>query len=170
LGQGPIKGHETFAEDTMGFFQTRSVRLAGALVVGLWCSAAHAESDITIALQLEPPHLDPTSAAAQAIDSVVYTNVFEGLTRFMGDGSIVPGLAESWEISEDGKTYTFKLREDVTFHDGAPMSAEDVKFSLDRARAEDSANAQKALFDGIAEDMDEEEQEISRSTPGYQMG
>ena len=154
----------------MGFFQTRSVRLAGALVVGLWCSAAHAESDITIALQLEPPHLDPTSAAAQAIDSVVYTNVFEGLTRFMGDGSIVPGLAESWEISEDGKTYTFKLREDVTFHDGAPMSAEDVKFSLDRARAEDSANAQKALFDGIAEDMDEEEQEISRSTPGYQMG
>ncbi|MEX0350946.1 MAG: ABC transporter substrate-binding protein [Paracoccaceae bacterium] len=125
--------------------------LAGALVAGLWCSAAHAQSDITIALQLEPPHLDPTSAAAQSIDSVLYTNVFEGLTRFMGDGSIVPGLAESWEISEDGKTYTFKLREGVAFHDGAPMSAEDVKFSLDRARAEDSANAQKALFDSIAE-------------------
>ncbi|MCL6282390.1 ABC transporter substrate-binding protein [Ruegeria sp. 2012CJ41-6] len=135
----------------MGIFGLKSVRLAGALVVGLWSSAAYAQSDITIALQLEPPHLDPTSAAAQAIDSVVYTNVFEGLTRFMGDGSIVPGLAESWEVSEDGKTYTFKLREGVAFHDGAPMSAEDVKFSLDRARAEDSANAQKALFDGIAE-------------------
>ncbi|MDP5217736.1 ABC transporter substrate-binding protein [Ruegeria sp. 2205SS24-7] len=135
----------------MGIFDSRSVKLAGALVAGLWWSTAHAQSDITIALQLEPPHLDPTSAAAQAIDSVLYTNVFEGLTRFMGDGSIVPGLAESWEISDDGKTYTFKLREGVSFHDGAPMSAEDVKFSLDRARAEDSANAQKALFDGIAE-------------------
>ncbi len=125
--------------------------LASALAVGvsLLGSQVLAKSDITIGMQLEPPHLDPTSAAAQAIDSVVYTNVFEGLTRFMGDGSVVPGLAESWEISDDGKVYTFKLREGVTFHDGSSMDAEDVKFSLDRARAEDSANAQKALFAGI---------------------
>ncbi|MCE8507405.1 ABC transporter substrate-binding protein [Ruegeria pomeroyi] len=119
--------------------------LSAALIAG----AAWAKDDITIAMQLEPPHLDPTSAAAQAIDSVVYVNIFEGLTRFMGDGSIVPALAESWEISEDGTVYTFKLHEGVTFHDGSSMDAEDVKFSLDRARAEDSANAQKALFAGI---------------------
>ena len=92
-----------------------------------------------------------TSAAAGAIDSVLYTNVFEGLTRFMGDGSVVPGLAESWEISEDGLTYTFKLREGVTFHDGTTMDAEDVKFTLDRINAEDSANAQKALYAAISE-------------------
>lgn len=67
----------------------------------------------------------------------------------MGDGSVVPGLAESWEISGDGTVYTFRLREGVTFHDGSAMDAEDVKFSLDRARAEDSTNAQKALFEGI---------------------
>ncbi len=120
-----------------------------AISVSLLASQALAKSDITIGLQLEPPHLDPTSAAAQAIDSVVYTNIFEGLTRFMGDGSVVPGLAESWEISEDGTVYTFKLRDGVTFHDGTAMDAEDVKFSLDRATAEDSANAQKALFAGI---------------------
>ncbi|MCE8518502.1 ABC transporter substrate-binding protein [Ruegeria pomeroyi] len=119
--------------------------LSAALIAG----AAWAKDDITIAMQLEPPHLDPTSAAAQAIDSVVYVNIFEGLTRFMGDGSIVPALAESWEISGDGTVYTFKLHEGVTFHDGSSMDAEDVKFSLDRARAEDSANAQKALFAGI---------------------
>ncbi len=124
---------------------------ASALALGasLLASQALAKSDITIAMQLEPPHLDPTSAAAQAIDSVVYTNIFEGLTRFMGDGSVVPGLAESWEISDDGMVYTFALRDGVTFHDGTTMDAEDVKFSLDRAMAEDSANAQKALFDGI---------------------
>jgi len=114
-------------------------------------TTALAKDDITVALQLEPPHLDPTSAAAGAIDSVLYTNVFEGLTRFMGDGSVVPGLAESWEISEDGLTYTFKLREGVTFHDGSAMDAEDVKFTLDRINAEDSANAQKALYSAISE-------------------
>ena len=103
---------------------------------------------MTVAMQLEPPTLDPTSAAAQAIDSVVYSNIFEGLTRFMGDGSIVPGLAESWEISDDGTEYTFTLRDGVTFHDGTTMDAEDVKFSLDRARAEDSANAQKKGLSG----------------------
>ncbi len=111
---------------------------------------AQAQSDITVALQLEPPHLDPTSAAAGAIDSVLYSNVFEGLTRFMADGSVVPGLAESWEISDDGLTYTFTLREGVTFHDGTTMDAEDVKFSLDRILAEDSVNAQKALYSAIS--------------------
>tara|TARA_R110000787_G_scaffold116247_4_gene226360 strand:+ start:216 stop:1646 length:1431 start_codon:yes stop_codon:yes gene_type:complete len=114
-------------------------------------SSVAAKSDITVAMQLEPPHLDPTSAAAGAIDSVLYSNVFEGLTRFMGDGSVVPGLAESWEISDDGLTYTFKLHSGVTFHDGTTMDADDVKFSLDRINADDSANAQKALFSAISE-------------------
>jgi len=111
---------------------------------------AHAQrTDITIGMQLEPPHLDPTSAAAQAIDSVVYSNIFEGLTKFQRYGSIVAGLAESWEITDDGTEYTFTLRDGVQFHDGTTMDAEDVKFSLDRARADDSQNAQKALFTGI---------------------
>lgn len=125
--------------------------LLGVSTAALMASAAMAKDDLTIAIQLEPPHMDPTSAAAGAIDSVLYSNVFEGLTRFMGDGSVVPGLAESWEISEDGLTYTFKLRSGVTFHDGTTMDAEDVKFSLDRIGAEDSANAQKALYAAISE-------------------
>lgn len=128
----------------------RTFLLASALPLAL-ATAATAQSDITVALQLEPPHLDPTSAAAGAIDSVLYSNVFEGLTRFASDGAIIPGLAKSWEISEDGLTYTFMLNEGVTFHDGTAMDAEDVKFSLDRARAEDSVNAQKALFAGITD-------------------
>ena len=70
----------------------------GAAGAALLAGMAAAKTDITVALQLEPPHLDPTSAAAGAIDSVLYSNVFEGLTRFMGDGSVVPGLAASWEI------------------------------------------------------------------------
>ena len=119
-----------------------------ALVAG---TAMAQQTDITVAIQLEPPNLDPTGGAAQAIDSVLYSNVFEGLTRFMADGSVVPGLAESWDISDDGLVYTFNLHSGVTFHDGTTMDAEDVKFSLDRARAEDSTNAQKGLFAGITD-------------------
>ncbi|MDF3415139.1 ABC transporter substrate-binding protein [Sulfitobacter sp. M57] len=125
--------------------------LLGVSTAALMAGAAIAKDDITIAIQLEPPHMDPTSAAAGAIDSVLYSNVFEGLTRFMGDGSVVPGLAKSWDISDDGLTYTFKLRSGVTFHDGTSLDAEDVKFSLDRIGAEGSANAQKTLYAAISE-------------------
>jgi peptide/nickel transport system substrate-binding protein len=109
-----------------------------------------AGTTVTIGVQLEPPHLDPTSAAAGAIDQVVYSNVFEGLTRFGPDGSVGAGLAEAWDISDDGTVYTFTLRSGVKFHDGTDLDASDVVFSLDRARAEDSVNAQKALFANIA--------------------
>ncbi|MEP3673995.1 ABC transporter substrate-binding protein [Sulfitobacter sp.] len=115
----------------------------------LLASAASAKDDLTLAMQLEPPHLDPTSAAAGAIDSVLYANVFEGLTRFDRNGAVIPGLAKSWEISQDGLTYTFTLNAGVTFHDGTTMDAEDVKFTLDRIGAQESANAQKALYAAI---------------------
>ena len=129
----------------------RLLRISAAALALTGGAVAAAQRDLTVALQLEPPHLDPTSAAAGAIDSVLYSNVFEGLTRFASDGSIIPGLAKSWEISEDGTSYTFHLNAGVTFHDGSSMDAQDVKFSLDRARGEDSANAQKALFAGITD-------------------
>lgn len=128
---------------------THILRL-GAAVLALSAGAAMAQqTSITIGMQLEPPMLDPTAGAAAAIDEVVYSNVFEGLTRFAADGSVIPGLASSWEISDDGTVYTFTLRDGVTFHDGAAMTADDVVFSLDRARAEDSTNAQAALFANI---------------------
>lgn len=122
-----------------------------ALALAAGMGAAQAANDVTIGMQLEPPHLDPTSAAAGAIDQVLYANVFEGLTRFGADGGVIPGLASSWDISDDGLTYTFTLQSGVAFHDGSAMDAADVKFSLDRARAEESANAQKALFAAIAD-------------------
>ncbi|MDA8870688.1 ABC transporter substrate-binding protein, partial [Rhizobiaceae bacterium] len=136
------------------FITSRSTlfRLTSAAVLAfaaLATPAFAAKTTLTMGMVLEPPHLDPTTDAPAAIDEVVYANVYEGLTRIGPDGAVVPGLAESWAISEDGKTYTFTLREGVTFHDGTTFDAEDVKFSLDRARGEDSVNAQKALFEPI---------------------
>ena len=126
--------------------------LAGAFALSTVATPAlaQARTDVKVGLVLEPPSLDPTAEAAAAVDEVVYANIFEGLTRFASDGSIVPGLAHNWDISEDGLTYTFHLREGVTFHDGTAMDAEDVKFSLERIGAEGSLNAQKALYAAIA--------------------
>ncbi|WP_436640535.1 ABC transporter substrate-binding protein [Microbaculum sp. FT89] len=121
-----------------------------AFAVAAVSTPAHAaRTDLTMGLVLEPPHLDPTAGAAAAIDEVVYANVFEGLTRIDRNGEVKPALAKSWTISEDGLTYTFALNDGVKFHDGSDMTAEDVKFTLDRAMAEDSTNAQKALFEPI---------------------
>lgn len=129
----------------------RQIYLAVALAVAALLAppAQAAKPDLVLGMQLEPPHLDPTAGAAAAIDEVVYANVFEGLTRIDRDGAVRPALAESWTVSEDGLTYRFTLRSGVTFHDGTSLEASDVVFSLERAKAEDSVNAQKALFEPI---------------------
>jgi len=111
---------------------------------------AAAKDSLTLGIGLEPPHLDPTAGAAAAIDEVVYANVFEGLTRIGPDGAVLPALASSWTVSEDGLTYRFTLRDGVTFHDGTDFDSADVLFTLNRAMAEDSTNAQKGLFEPIA--------------------
>jgi peptide/nickel transport system substrate-binding protein len=127
----------------------KTILAAAALALAASTSAFAARTDLVIGITLEPPHLDPTAGAAAAIDEVLYANVFEGLTRIGPNGEVLPDLAESWAISDDGKVYTFKLRTGVKFHDGSDFDASDVKFSLDRARAENSVNAQKGLFAAI---------------------
>ncbi|MDT1060409.1 ABC transporter substrate-binding protein [Paracoccus sp. CPCC 101403] len=124
--------------------------LQAAALAALTATPALAAQDaITLGMVLEPPNLDPTGGAAAAIDEVVYANIFEGLTRIAPDGSVIPGLASGWDAEDGGKAYLFHLRPGVTFHDGTAFDAQDVIFSLDRARAPDSTNAQKTLFEGI---------------------
>ena len=93
---------------------------------------AQSESRIVIGLQAEPVALDP----AQLSDynsSRAAMPMFEGLVRFKsGSTEIEPALAESWEVSDDSLTYTFTMREGVTFHDGTPVDAAAAKFSFER--------------------------------------
>ena len=63
---------------------------------------------------------------------------------------MLPGLAKDWTVSDDGLTYSFRLRDGVKFHDGTRFDAAVVVFSINRAMAEDSTNAQKGLFEPIA--------------------
>ncbi len=124
---------------------------AGALAAQLPLPAlAQAKDSVTIGMTLEPPTLDPTSGAAQAIREVVLQNIFEGLVAMDRTGRIVPALAESWTISADNLTYSFKLRGNARFHDETPFSSRDVKFSFERAVAPDSTNAQRWIFAPIA--------------------
>lgn len=135
---------------------TRRDLLAGAGAAALAAplplvALAQARDSVIIAMTLEPPTLDPTSGAAQAIREVTLQNIFEGLVKMGRTGKIVPCLAESWEIAPDNVTYSFKLRRGATFHDGTPFSSEQVRFSFERAVAPESTNAQRQLFAPIAE-------------------
>ncbi|MEM7566640.1 MAG: ABC transporter substrate-binding protein [Pseudomonadota bacterium] len=140
---------------------------AATLLTPVSTAGAQTRDDVVIGIVLEPPHLDPTAGAAAAIDEIVYANVFEGLTKIEADGSITPLLATSWETSADGLVWTFDLADGVTFSDETPFTAETAVFSLDRARADESENAQKGLFSAIAgvEAVDDDTLRITLSRP-----
>jgi ABC-type dipeptide/oligopeptide/nickel transport system permease component/ABC-type transport system substrate-binding protein len=110
----------------------------------LWALGSQAADRVTIGMQLEPPILDPTANPAAAISEILYGNVFEGLVQFAADGSVLPKLAASWDISDDGLSYVFHLERGVRFQDGSAFDAAVAKFSLDRAREPGSVNPQKS--------------------------
>lgn len=106
---------------------------------------------VVMCISLEPDSLDPTTAASASVAQVVHYNVLEGLMKIGENGTATGLLAESWSVEPDGKTYTFRLRRGVRFHDGSPFNAGAVKFSFERAKAPGSTNkARKALFDNIS--------------------
>ncbi|MGN6584386.1 MAG: ABC transporter substrate-binding protein [Rhizobiaceae bacterium] len=129
----------------------KSTLVAAALVLAASGTALAARTDVIMGTVLEPPVLDPTANTAAVIGEITYGNIFEGLTRMDENGTVHPCLADSWTISPDGLVYTFKLHKGVKFHDGTPFDANIVKFSLDRARAKDSTNPQKGLYEPIKE-------------------
>jgi peptide/nickel transport system substrate-binding protein len=122
------------------------VLLAGA--VSLAPCARGAQRAI-IGTQLEPPILDPTANPAAAISEVLYGNVYEGLVQFAADGSVLPKLALSWDVSDDGLTYVFHLKGGVRFHDGSAFDAAAARFSLNRIIAADSVNPQRSRLRAI---------------------
>ena len=97
----------------------------------------------------EPPGLDPTGNTAAAIDRVVFANIFEGLIKVNSKGQFVPGLATKWEVSPDGKVYTFALRKGVKFHNGEPFNAQVAKWNIERAKGDGTTNPHPEYFRGI---------------------
>jgi peptide/nickel transport system substrate-binding protein len=105
----------------------------GLLAVALVsvATAAPPKDAIVIGLLAEPVTMDPPQITDLNSTRVI-KRLFEGLTaQELGTYKIVPGLAQSWDISKDGLTYTFRLRPNVKFHDGTPLTADAVKFCFD---------------------------------------
>ena len=101
--------------------------------------------DMTQDLASLDPHVD-TDAGTR---DVVF-NLYEGLVKPTSDGGFIPAVASDYIISDDAKTYTFTLRDGITFHDGTPVTIEDVKYSIDRyAEIQGESSAFSSLVDSV---------------------
>lgn len=132
-------------------------------------TAADAQSggSLSYALATSPDTLDPHRSGLAVAVRVIRT-LYDSLVVQLPDNSIQPWLATEWTVSEDGKSYTFKLRDDVTFHDGTPFNAEAVKYNYDRILDPETkaANAAALLHPyESSEVIDEYTIKLNLSTP-----
>ena len=84
-----------------------------------------------------PRYINPLLSTYNDVDRDLAALVFNGLTVANARGEIMPGLADTWDVTPDGLSYTFHLRRDVRWHDGQPFTADDVVFTIDLLRAPD---------------------------------
>lgn len=125
----------TSAAPPASLFTRLFLVVLAALVAALFIagSSAWAQSG-TLRVALEPPvRLDPAFASSDA-EVAVLNAVYDYLVDIDADNNIQPRLASSWTVSEDGLSYTFELVENAVFHDGNPVTAEDVVWTFDRLR------------------------------------
>lgn len=107
------------------------------------------QSEITIGIRQDiEDSLDPHKAVAAGTEEILF-NMYDGLVNPDSEGNLVDALAESHTISEDGRVYTFTLRQNVKFHDGSLVTAEDVKYSIDRCADTSNGGPLVAAFSAI---------------------
>src|SRR5688500_2798375 len=111
-----------------------SLILAG----GVLAAPAYAEVVYNRGSAAEPESVDPHKTST-VYEAHVLRDLFEGLVMQDSKAELIPGAAESWTVSDDGKTYVFKLRAGATWSDGSPLTAEDFVYSF--RRLEDPATA-----------------------------
>jgi peptide/nickel transport system substrate-binding protein/oligopeptide transport system substrate-binding protein len=107
--------------------------LATGLTSLVLMSPALAENMLRVSYPEDPKTADvQMTTDAYTLPLNIFDRLVESETTAPGQSALVPGLAESWDVSEDGLTYTFHLRGGVTFHDGAALTADDVVYTFDR--------------------------------------
>lgn len=105
--------------------------LATGVLLALPALAGAQETPLRIVIPADIRSTEP-GVNRDANTDYVMSNILEGLVGYRGDASVGPMLAESWDISEDGKTYNFHLREGLTFHNGDPVTSADVAWNWQR--------------------------------------
>lgn len=111
--------------------------------------SAQEEQVLNLAIGSEPPTIDP-ALATDSTSGAIIKNVFEGLTAMDNAGEVLPGAAESWEVSEDGLTYTFKLREGNTWSNGDPVTASDFEYAWKRVLNPETASQYASILYVVA--------------------
>jgi len=127
-------------------------------------------NSVTVGIAQDLDDLDPQLAKTAGIREVLF-NIFEGLVKASPDGSVIPAVASDYELSQDGTTYTFTLREGVTFHNGNPVTAEDVVYSLERcAGSENEGTPLVSAFSNVSkiESPDESHVVITLAEPSLE--
>src|SRR5215471_17397625 len=106
------------------------------LTLGLAAPAAAADGQLTwgVHVSLAPTWFDPAEAPGIITPYMIYYALHDAMVKPMPGQPAAPSLAESWTVSKDGLVYEFVLRKGVKFHDGEPLTSEDVKFSFERYR------------------------------------
>jgi peptide/nickel transport system substrate-binding protein len=124
---------------------TTAAAVISLIVAGAPVLAADFDPDATINIGslYEPQNLDNTAGAGQGISEAFNGNVYEALFRLTDQGTVEPVLAKDTKVSDDGLTYTFTLQPGVTFHSGEPLTAKDVKFSIERVTSAESKSSRK---------------------------
>lgn len=137
------------------FILKSGVAAAAVMAVGLPLGLAPAFAEepvrggvLKLAFSADPAGFDPARGPS-GMSHVVIEQIYSTLMSLDPDAKPYPDLATGYEVSEDGKTYTFKLRDGVKFHNGDPVTAEDVKFTFDRLRAPDSGYAYASQVETI---------------------
>ena len=111
-------------------------------------SSSGENNSIVVGIQNDLDSLDPHLAETAGTREVLF-NVFEGLVKPSENGDLVPAVASEYSVSEDGKVYTFTLRENVKFHNGETVTAEDVKYSIERNAGKTGGDVLVSAFSAI---------------------
>ncbi|SHE81445.1 peptide/nickel transport system substrate-binding protein [Kaistia soli DSM 19436] len=127
-----------------------SAMLLSASGFGAMAADFDPSATIRIGSLYEPQNLDNTAGAGQGINEAFNGNVYEALFQLTDAGTVEPRLVESFTTSDDGLTYTFKLKGGVKFHSGDPLTSADVKESIERVTAEASKSSRKKSLASIA--------------------
>lgn len=162
------------------FFKPSDWLIAWTLIIIMGMSAATMLAGVSLALTTKVParggtyiegvvgtprFVNPLLAISEA-DRDLSSMVYSGLLRRNPDGTLVPDLAESYEMSEDKKTYTVAIKNDARFHDGKPVTADDVVFTVREAQTPEVKSPRRADWEGVTvQALDEKTVSFTLASP-----
>ena len=136
----PLTGRLTRRKVLKGVTVGAAAPMLAGTTIFTFSEHASAQDDmantVVFAVEGSPPTFDPAGAGTDSRVDTPSLNLYNALVQHkLGTAEIEPELATEWEVSEDGLSYTFTLRDDVTFHDGTPLTSADVVYTFERLMA-----------------------------------